>query len=178
VAYGINKSVVAHPAQRPIIESEVRSQATMFEAHIAALFFDYLRSEVPGSYASPDKNSTPVPRPLEDRTPGDAVDYLFTSLTPLFEPIIMACSEIKSPVQSEGDEDRASAGATAVFNQYCQKKGVEPVYTFFPITSRWGCTLTAVIGDVEHTADAERGTKKAAAAVAAYLIFKELGLMT
>ncbi|KAL1413185.1 hypothetical protein Q8F55_000936 [Vanrija albida] len=52
VRYKITDHIIAAPVQLLTIKSQEKPVASIFEAYIAAVFYDYLTSEVPGGYSA------------------------------------------------------------------------------------------------------------------------------
>lgn len=56
VRYGIMDSLRAAPSTLHTIKGQVKAQASVFEAYIAGVYYDFLTSPVPGGYDGDDQS--------------------------------------------------------------------------------------------------------------------------
>lgn len=172
---------MAHSAQLPVLKTQTKALAAMFEARVAVVFLDFLNSKIPGAYkdGSPN-NALPPLTSLGERTDGAAFDYLSHWLTPLFEPIIRDFRlkmDVDTLMNRSAFDDKDAEGYSMYLNEYMtQKTGSPPEYTYSKDIVGWRCFCVATIDNQTFSADCARSTKKAAQTVAAYLVAKDIGL--
>ncbi|KLT44472.1 ribonuclease III [Cutaneotrichosporon oleaginosum] len=184
----------AAPSAVYTVRGQIKAQASVFEAHIAAVFFDFLRSPTPGGYMD-DKRALPSTQlpPLPDmrlRTNGQALDYVGHFFRPIFTPIaefayaFMAtkAEELRNTQHDGGvdepDFDGLTSGAAASLNTFCMRTvGRIPEYNYIPLdVNAWECECVVVLKGARYVTTAVRSSKKAAMGVAAWKIGKLLNL--
>ncbi|TXT16032.1 hypothetical protein VHUM_00535 [Vanrija humicola] len=188
VRYRITDHIIAAPVQLLTIKSQEKPVASIFEAYIAAVFYDFLTSDVPGAYTVDNMEAPPILhplRPLQLRTRGHAFDYIDAWLRPLFTPIArwaldQMTADAKVVVQAgEPSSDHSVVGALSLVNSWALKEtGKLPEYPTLSATGPpWAVECVVVDKNGVHVrADAIRETKGAAKNVAAWKVARQLGL--
>lgn len=192
--------LIAAPAAYLTAVMQTKVQASMFEAYIAGVFYDFLVSECPGAYGageaggsegSVDRGST-LPRllPLSQRTRGQAFTYLEAWLRPLLTPVAAfalsfmheCVAKAQADIAEENDKDDPMndsivSGAAGALNGWSQKvQGTLPVYSSEMVGGNWRGVCTLKYKDQTLVGEAVRETKKGAWAVAAWKVCKQAGL--
>jgi ribonuclease-3 len=169
-AYSLQTRMIASHAQLPSLKLGTRTLANLFEAHVAAVYFDYWTSE------------PAAPHPPLERTQGGAFDALLAWLAPLFDPLVcdLHSKLDPTPAPEDGDggqDDTAAHGAPMLLNEFMTQRTGQPAsYVFDPAVGGWECTCSASLGGTEYAASAVRDTKKNAKTVAAHAVVKDMGL--
>jgi hypothetical protein len=185
-AYDLGTLMVAHPAQLPLLQTD-KCLGSLFEAHVAGVYYDYFQREVPGIVGGVGYGPNDCLPPLDQRTEAEAFGRLLLWLDPLFAPLITdfhdkrLSVDLHDKIDTADDDkivdDKAAHGALAQLNEVMiQKTGAPPQYTHFSTVEGWGCTCVATVGANVYTASAVRDTKKAAKSIAPYKVVQQMGL--
>lgn len=195
--YGLPSRLIVGTHQQRTIRTNNIVLASMFEARVAATYYDFLESQVPGMYGADDDigdeegevRDPPLPplSPLAGRTSGAALDYLCAWLVPLFQRIVDHAHDQINLIVAQStsysfNPEVVSSEAVSILHLASQKYGLpNPVYVYqreFPNVGMWDAECTFKWHDGVHYTGGGTGPTKAAAKIeASFQVVKDLGLL-